>query len=104
VATLISAVLFGAVAVLRILRLIRFFQLEEYQSGRFFKWIVRTHDEITFVTLCAVAVLLTAGSVAIAPWGAVGIAGLAALMLVARPRDKQINQVFKPTPAFARSP
>lgn len=102
IAILVASAAFAATAVLRVLRLIRFFQLEEYQSGRFARWIIRTHNEITFVILCVVAVLLSLTVFVTEMWSIIGIAGLAVLILAVRPTDKQVNQAFKPTPRARR--
>jgi len=100
---LVGAALWLIGAVRRVRRLARYFQLEGYESKRYFKWFSRNRRERGY-TLVVIAVLIAAGAGAflaaddllIGVYAGVMAAAALALLILA-PRDAQAKQKFNRT-------
>jgi UDP-N-acetylmuramoyl-tripeptide--D-alanyl-D-alanine ligase len=105
---LVGAALWLIGAVRRVRRLARYFQLEGYESKRYFKWFGRNRRERGY-TLVVIAVLIAAGAGAflaaedllIGVYAGVMAAAALALLILA-PRDAQAKQKFNRTPRANR--
>jgi len=117
--TIPVALIWIAAILLRVYRLARFFQLEGYESKRYFRWISRQKREQRYIlgTVAALLFLLIPvftdfalykpfvsgpGRAPIGVVHSVVALVLGIIMLVTLPRDKQVNQKFARTPRAMR--
>jgi UDP-N-acetylmuramoyl-tripeptide--D-alanyl-D-alanine ligase len=109
--SIVPALLWAFIAWRRIYRLLRFFQLEEYDSRRYLRWLVRQRYELLYVVANFLNGLLFL--ILYAGWwidedSAFGfvlevLAHLSAVLhLVFLPRERQAKQTFTPTSRAVR--